>query len=301
MPKKRETKKDKIQTEPEDSVISTVKINDNSTSLHIPTMATSESESVIVKPDEEVIFNDIPSVEVEKPYVPALAGNTYLNLKLLAPVSVSLLLLVGASISLNYFVVRHQSESKVLGTSIQADPAEKARQDAKELIEKIGSMVMLPENDEPSIATVIDLAPLAGQAFFEKAKIGDKTLVYEKSGKAYLYRPSESKIVEFGLFQPSAGASSEQKLGIDIRNGSSVTGMATKLKEHLSQFGKYGFKNVGNASKKYELGFIVDLSKGKRTKEIKELADYLKLQVKFVMPEGEKVSKAEAVVMIGEK
>ncbi|MBL8030202.1 MAG: LytR C-terminal domain-containing protein [Candidatus Doudnabacteria bacterium] len=211
---------------------------------------------------------------------------------------VSLVLLVSGSLFLGRYYINNTNNARVLGTSVEVDPAEKARRDAKELVEKIGNMVILPETEQPSIATVVDLEPLAGQPFFEKARVGDKTLVYQSSGKAYLFRPSEGKIVEFGLFQPVL--SKESMLLVEIRNGSSVSGMASKLKEHLAQFGKYEFSAVGNASKKFDRGLVVDLSLGKKSESVKALAEYLKFPVQFSLPAGEKSSKAEVLILIGE-
>lgn len=67
-----------------------------------------------------------------------------------------------------------------------------------EIKESVGKLMVLPENEVPTYATVNDLEPLKGNLFFEKARLGDKVLVYSKNGKAILYRPSENKIIEVG-------------------------------------------------------------------------------------------------------
>ncbi|MEX2010527.1 MAG: hypothetical protein WD874_01860, partial [Parcubacteria group bacterium] len=64
-----------------------------------------------------------------------------------------------------------------------------------EVIEKVGKLVELPEGENATVATVTDLEPLKGQAFFAEAKVGDKVLIYGESKKAILYRPSENKII----------------------------------------------------------------------------------------------------------
>lgn len=71
--------------------------------------------------------------------------------------------------------------------------------DAKEigaLKETVGSFFMLPEGEEPTLATVTDREKLADQPFFQKAENGDKVLIYSASGRAILYRPSAQKIVD---------------------------------------------------------------------------------------------------------
>jgi hypothetical protein len=64
------------------------------------------------------------------------------------------------------------------------------------ILDEVGRLVVLPSDETPSMATVTDLLPLAGQEFFTKAQVGDKVLIFSKSSKAILYRPSDKLIVE---------------------------------------------------------------------------------------------------------
>ena len=63
------------------------------------------------------------------------------------------------------------------------------------VVESVGKLVELPSDEDPTVATIMDLAPLAGQEFFKDAKLGDKVLIFSKSKKAILYRPDENKII----------------------------------------------------------------------------------------------------------
>lgn len=60
----------------------------------------------------------------------------------------------------------------------------------------VSKLIVLPENETPTIAEVTDTAALKDQAFFEKAKIGDRVLIYPESGRAYLYDPVQNKVLE---------------------------------------------------------------------------------------------------------
>jgi hypothetical protein len=64
------------------------------------------------------------------------------------------------------------------------------------VIAQVGKLMLLPENEQPAIATVTDLNPLAGQAFFARASIGDVVLMYAGAKKAILYSPEKNKIIE---------------------------------------------------------------------------------------------------------
>jgi hypothetical protein len=64
------------------------------------------------------------------------------------------------------------------------------------VLSEVGKLVILPEGEVPSMATVTNVSELGGQEFFAKAEIGDKVLIFNKSKKAILYRPSTQEIVE---------------------------------------------------------------------------------------------------------
>ncbi|MEK7561273.1 MAG: hypothetical protein AAB541_00210 [Patescibacteria group bacterium] len=65
-----------------------------------------------------------------------------------------------------------------------------------EVVKQVGKLVILPTGEQPTLATISDASKLQGQPFFAGAANGDKVLVYNKAGKAILYRPSLNKIVE---------------------------------------------------------------------------------------------------------
>lgn len=89
-----------------------------------------------------------------------------------------------------------------------ANPVVKVQEESQQLIDQIGKLIILPSNEQPTIATVNDLSKLAGQPFFANAKLGDKVLIYTKAQKAILFRPSENRIVE--LAPLNTGAASTQ-------------------------------------------------------------------------------------------
>jgi len=66
------------------------------------------------------------------------------------------------------------------------------------VIQSVNKLVALPKGDDPTVATVTDLESLKTQVFFKDARVGDKLLLFSKSKKALLYRPSENRIIVVG-------------------------------------------------------------------------------------------------------
>ena len=65
-----------------------------------------------------------------------------------------------------------------------------------DLLARAGALIVLPEGEEPTIATVTDPEKLQDQAFFANAKTGDKVLIYTRAKKAYLFDPVANKLIE---------------------------------------------------------------------------------------------------------
>jgi hypothetical protein len=93
-------------------------------------------------------------------------------------------------ISNAYFFLQYQK--------LKQNPAAVQEQEAKELVDQVGSILLLP-SEVPTIATVLDPDMLKQQAFFEHAIVGDKVLVFASARQAVLYRPSEHKIIAISM------------------------------------------------------------------------------------------------------
>ncbi len=76
------------------------------------------------------------------------------------------------------------------------NPALLAQERLKQYVKEISKVIVLPPDEVPTLATVSDPAELVGQPFFARAAVGDIVLVYEKSKRAILWRPSEKKLIE---------------------------------------------------------------------------------------------------------
>lgn len=76
------------------------------------------------------------------------------------------------------------------------NPEQAAQVEAENLVEKVSRLVSLPTGETPTVATVVDVSKLKGQAFFANAENGDKVLMFTTAKKAVLYRPSSNQVVE---------------------------------------------------------------------------------------------------------
>lgn len=85
------------------------------------------------------------------------------------------------------------------------------QKEMKVLLSQIGRLVVLPEGEQPIVATVNDPEQLKGQAFFANAKKGDKVLIYNAARKAILYSPALGRVIDIApLSAPSPSVTPKQ-------------------------------------------------------------------------------------------
>jgi hypothetical protein len=96
------------------------------------------------------------------------------------------------------FALQQRQQAKDLQAQLEdlkQNPQKANEEETKALLAKVGELIQLPD-EQPTIATVTDLAPLKDQPFFASAQVGDKVLIFSQAKKAVLYRPSTNKVIE---------------------------------------------------------------------------------------------------------
>lgn len=188
------------------------------------------------------------------------------------------------------------------------------------LTKELGKVMDLPADETPTLATVTDKEKLAAQPFFKNAENNDKVLIYVKTGKAILYRPSTHKIIDVSTVniaseqQASAASgnsstnesaqspttSNEGRPTLAMYNGAKTLGLTYKVEDQI----KGSFSNIDMAKKQpasrtdYAKTLIVDVS-GKYSSIANDVAKNLSAEVTS-LPEGEVKPDADILVIIGE-
>lgn len=194
-------------------------------------------------------------------------------------------------------------------------------QEVSILLDQVKKHMLLPDDEQPTVATLTDVDELKiQQPFFEKAINGDKVIVYANSQKAIIYSPEKDIIVNVGALLVD-GPDSEQvqeeqegteesqpqeevvaKLDIEIRNGTKEEGLAETVSVQLKGANHaFDFVALGETSKKdYSQTTVVDMGKGGDGDLANFLAQELGVSLSNELPEGEKESEAQVVVIVGE-
>jgi hypothetical protein len=124
--------------------------------------------------------------------------------KIILPILVVLLVILAG---LSFYFYREAN-------ALKENPQAAAQKEAERLVTIVGKLIDLPEGEIPTVATVSDPERLRDQPFFEKAKVGDKVLLYSNAKKAYLFDPASNKLLEVAPI--NLGEQSGQILPEDI-------------------------------------------------------------------------------------
>ena len=84
------------------------------------------------------------------------------------------------------------------------DQAKAAEKEVANIMAAVGKLIVLPENETPTVATATDPEILRNQPFFAHVEVGDKVLIYSEARKAILYSPILNKIKEVSPVNPNA-------------------------------------------------------------------------------------------------
>ncbi|MDP3779302.1 MAG: LytR C-terminal domain-containing protein [bacterium] len=216
----------------------------------------------------------------------------------------------------------------IYGKYFHLSDGERAKRELAAVVVSVSNLMILPEGDQPMLATVVDAEVLKKeQPFFTRAINGDQLLLFPRNLQAVLYRPKSNIIVSVGPIQyqnPPAGESqlrgatsnnsqaqaapvvvtpAPEILSVEVRNGTGKTGSASSVADLIRADGGYSVVKVTDAVKKdYAKTIIFSRVKdGSQKQAIDKLVIVLSADIVSDIPEGEKNTEADALVILGSK
>lgn len=148
------------------------------------------------------------------------------------------ILILGFGVASIYFYTKYQKSQQLLGDSTVA-----AGEDTRKIVAAVGKLMELPTGEEPTVATVTNVEQLRSQDFFKRAQNGDNVIIYEKAGKAILYRSSVNKIIDVSPVQ----------INPNVATGSAKTADPLGSQERPSPTSQPEFSDEENASESTSL------------------------------------------------
>ncbi len=99
-----------------------------------------------------------------------------------------------------FLYIKYDTAQKKLNavTNSQAQQ-EMIKKEMDILLKKVGKLIVLPSDEQPTVATVTNADALkAEQPFYKDAQNGDKVIIYVQSRKAIIYNEEKGILVNVG-------------------------------------------------------------------------------------------------------
>lgn len=225
--------------------------------------------------------------------------------------------IIGIAGYAGYITYENKKNTDLLN-KLKTQSSPPADAEAEAIISAVTKLIDMPD-EKPTIGTVSDVEKLKSQPFFSRAENGDKVLVYVKSQKAILYRPSAGKIIDIVPISDQATPSGKvagakttitptksptptpasQNINILMLNGTTVAGLPNKFDQTIKTSIPQSTVIKDNAQKlDYEKSTIVVINP-----KFRPQADKLGLDMGIYMgetPYGEDLAgRADIAIIIG--
>lgn len=208
-----------------------------------------------------------------------------------------LFLIASVAVAVFLFTLYRKSETEL--KKLSSDPKyaeEKAKEETTKLIAEVEKIILLPKDETPIVATIMDIDKLkSAQPFFTNAKNGDRVLVY--STKAFIYDPITRKIIETGPVTPASASAQTKTFRLTLLNGTKTTGLTKKFEDMIkAQVSNIEVIKASAKSSNHTKSIIVDLN-GTKPNETQQLAQFLEIQV-GPLPTGETRPEGEDFLVV---
>lgn len=184
------------------------------------------------------------------------------------------------------------------------NPEAAGRVEAKDLVKKISRLMLLPDGEIPTVATVSDDKKLKDQPFFDNSSNGDKLLIYAKAKTVVLYRPKSNKIINVGPLTiekqaQKANGTTEELLRLAIYNGTTDNGLTTQTEELLkSKLDNVSFSQKTQAKQSYPKTRVIAIAPNHEEK-VTEIAKLLDGEVGLLPKNEISPNNTDILVIVG--
>lgn len=256
----------------------------------------------------------LKSLSVVRTRLPILSQKLMRN-----PKALFILLVVVGVIAVYIFLQYQRTQSEL--EKLRVNPKELAAIETKKVVSQVSKLMVLPQKETPTLATVTDVNKLKTQPFFARAQNGDKVLIYAQDKKAILYRTSINKIIEVAsinigqtqapetskLELPQSIASpkpqqpqTSQAVKVVLYNGTKTVGITYTVEKQLKgKISNVEIIDKDNAKRDdYDKTIVIDIS-NKHQDIAEKLAKELSGLVGQLPEEEVKPENADILVILG--
>ncbi len=173
------------------------------------------------------------------------------------------------------------------------------QQDLNTAKQKVGQLMILPNDEDPTLAAVTDKNAVKDPFIAKKADNGDQILIYAKNKIVIIYRPKANKIVAVGNVFADPALSEADGATLTVLNGINNSDKVKQIITKLSAlYPKLNVIDGGNTIKQdFPATLVIDNSNKKD-----ELVDALAHDIngrRGIVPVSETPSGTDLMIIVG--
>jgi hypothetical protein len=162
----------------------------------------------------------------------------------------------------------------------------------------VGQLILLPTDEEPTLAIVEDTSQLSNQFLKDNAKKGDEILVYATKGQAIIYRPSINKVVAVSPVTIDLGLAEAEGTTISVLNGTSDPNIAETVKKDIESKYPNATVTTSNASNRNLPNTIIIDNTDQKDNLVEGLTTIVKGK-RGVVPLSESAGTSNILIIVG--
>lgn len=171
----------------------------------------------------------------------------------------------------------------------------------REVKSAVAGHMLLPKNEEPTVATVDDKTKLKDKFLTTHANNGDQILIYTQNQLVIIYRPSVDKIVAVGTVTADSAVAEAQNATLTVLDGANDPSKTQNITEQIKSIYPSMKVIVGGKANRQDFTstLVIDNTKSKDY-----LVDAIALNIKGkrgIVPISESLSTTDLMVIVGKE
>jgi hypothetical protein len=169
----------------------------------------------------------------------------------------------------------------------------------KEAKASVGRLMLLPTNEEPTIATVDDKTKLKDKFLAAHANNGDEVLIYTQNQLAIIYRPSIDKIAAVGTVTADSALAESQGVTMTVLDGANDPAKTQKIITQISTAYPSIKVTDGGQTNRQDFPTTIVIDNTKNKDYLIDELDGLIGGKRGVVPLGETQSVTDVMIIVG--
>lgn len=182
---------------------------------------------------------------------------------------------------------------------LNARSSNPGKADLSSVKQQVGRLMLLPTDEEPTLATVIDKSQISDPFLKSKAKNGDDVLVYSKNQLVIIFRPSIKKIAAIGTLAVDPALSEAKASTLTVLDGGNNPGKEQKIIADIKTTYPEIKITDGGIANRHDFPYTIVIDNTNQKDNLVDALDKVTGGRRGVIPISEQKAATDLMVIVG--